>query len=215
MLHYFIGSVGAQSEYDKPGFPYTAFIRFSLGYGADLEEFVKEHDTFYYGSAFLHASSRSFGNESPATCSLRSMGHLAKLHILNSFETRESLYEHLDDMDITNPERLRPSWDTYFMQLATLASHRSNCMKRRVGAILVRNNRILATGCGPRHMYILAHQLERFPGTMAHLGDLQIAPRVAVRVAIPLLRPRMNAYVFMQRRTRYWKQGETALETDL
>jgi len=32
------------------------------------------------------------------------------------------------------------------MTLASLASHRSNCMKRRVGAILVRNNRIVATG---------------------------------------------------------------------
>ncbi|EED79358.1 predicted protein [Postia placenta Mad-698-R] len=32
------------------------------------------------------------------------------------------------------------------MQLAELASERSNCMKRRVGAILVRNKRILATG---------------------------------------------------------------------
>jgi deoxycytidylate deaminase len=30
--------------------------------------------------------------------------------------------------------------------LASLASMRSNCMKRRVGAILVRNKRIIATG---------------------------------------------------------------------
>jgi deoxycytidylate deaminase len=34
--------------------------------------------------------------------------------------------------------------------LASLASRRSNCMKRRVGAILVRENRILATGYGKR-----------------------------------------------------------------
>ena len=30
--------------------------------------------------------------------------------------------------------------------LATLASRRSNCMKRRVGAVLVRDNRVIATG---------------------------------------------------------------------
>ncbi len=30
--------------------------------------------------------------------------------------------------------------------LASLASHRSNCMKRRVGALLVRSKRILSTG---------------------------------------------------------------------
>ncbi|GAA5925696.1 hypothetical protein JCM3775_001476 [Rhodotorula graminis] len=43
-------------------------------------------------------------------------------------------------------EALRPSWDTYFMLLATLASLRSNCMKRRVGAVLVRDKRVVSTG---------------------------------------------------------------------
>ncbi len=43
-------------------------------------------------------------------------------------------------------DRMRPSWDTYFMHLAHLASRRSNCMKRRVGCILVKNYRVIATG---------------------------------------------------------------------
>lgn len=43
-------------------------------------------------------------------------------------------------------ELLRPSWDTYFMLLASLASLRSNCMKRRVGAVLVREKRVVSTG---------------------------------------------------------------------
>ncbi|GAA5916952.1 deoxycytidine monophosphate deaminase [Sporobolomyces salmoneus] len=43
-------------------------------------------------------------------------------------------------------EHLRPTWDTYFMALASLASLRSNCMKRRVGAVLVRDKRVLSTG---------------------------------------------------------------------
>lgn len=40
------------------------------------------------------------------------------------------------------------------MQLATLASTRSNCMKRRVGAVLVRNHRVISTGYNgtPRHL---------------------------------------------------------------
>lgn len=33
---------------------------------------------------------------------------------------------------------IRPDWDTYFMRLAFLASTRSNCMKRRVGAVIVK-----------------------------------------------------------------------------
>lgn len=40
----------------------------------------------------------------------------------------------------------RPSWDTYFMQLAVLASTRGTCDRKQVGAILVRGRRVIATG---------------------------------------------------------------------
>jgi dCMP deaminase len=40
----------------------------------------------------------------------------------------------------------RPSWDEYFMQISNLVSKRSTCLRRRVGAIIVKNRRILATG---------------------------------------------------------------------
>jgi dCMP deaminase len=40
----------------------------------------------------------------------------------------------------------RPSWDEYFLQLATQAASRSTCLRRQVGAVLVRDKRILATG---------------------------------------------------------------------
>lgn len=37
-------------------------------------------------------------------------------------------------------------WDDYFMQLARLTAKRSNCLKKGVGALLVKHNRIIATG---------------------------------------------------------------------
>jgi len=40
----------------------------------------------------------------------------------------------------------RPSWDTYFLQLARQAATRSTCLRRQVGAVLVRDKRVLATG---------------------------------------------------------------------
>ena len=40
----------------------------------------------------------------------------------------------------------RPSWDEYFLQLAQVAARRSTCRRRQVGAVLVRDKRILATG---------------------------------------------------------------------
>ena len=40
----------------------------------------------------------------------------------------------------------RPSWDDYFMDIAALVARRSTCLRRDVGAVLVRDRRILATG---------------------------------------------------------------------
>ena len=40
----------------------------------------------------------------------------------------------------------RPSWDEYFATLAKQVSTRTTCMRRAVGAVIVKENRILATG---------------------------------------------------------------------
>lgn len=40
----------------------------------------------------------------------------------------------------------RPSWDEYFLELAKLVAKRSTCLRRSVGAVLVKDKRILATG---------------------------------------------------------------------
>ncbi len=41
---------------------------------------------------------------------------------------------------------LRPSWDEYFMKIAELVATRSTCLRHNIGAVLVRDKRILATG---------------------------------------------------------------------
>jgi len=41
---------------------------------------------------------------------------------------------------------VRPSWDEYFMEVAQVVAKRSTCLRRRIGAILVKDKRILATG---------------------------------------------------------------------
>jgi dCMP deaminase len=40
----------------------------------------------------------------------------------------------------------RPSWDSYFIQIAHLVASRATCPRRSVGAVIVRDKRILATG---------------------------------------------------------------------
>ncbi len=41
---------------------------------------------------------------------------------------------------------MRLSWDEYFMEITRLVSRRSTCLRRQVGAVLVRDRQILATG---------------------------------------------------------------------
>ena len=78
----------------------------------------------------------------------------AQLRLVNSASPISSLHRSLLALDLTNPRRLRPDWDQYFMQLASLAAQRSNCMKRRVGCVLVRERRVISTGYNgtPRNM---------------------------------------------------------------
>ena len=68
--------------------------------------------------------------------------------IVNPYTEQEQLHDALERIvpSLASPLRLRPCWDDYFMLLADLAAHRSNCMKRRVGCILARHGRVIATG---------------------------------------------------------------------
>ena len=40
----------------------------------------------------------------------------------------------------------RPSNDEYFMEMAQLVSSRSTCLRRKVGAVIVKEKRVLSTG---------------------------------------------------------------------
>ena len=49
----------------------------------------------------------------------------------------------------------RPSWDEYFMEIAQLVAKRSNCARRKVGAVITVNNQIVSTGYNgaPKGLY--------------------------------------------------------------
>lgn len=99
-----------------------------------FEEFVELGEQSY--SVFLHSS-----------------GH-PTIRVYNNANTTKDLYVQLSQLDMLNPLRLRPNWDTYFMRLADLAALRLNCMKRRVGCVIVKESRVIATGYNgtPRHL---------------------------------------------------------------
>ncbi|AHY77842.1 Dcd1p [Saccharomyces cerevisiae YJM1356] len=98
----------------------------------------------------------------PEGIKLREKSHL-RFKIVNEDRRgrRQSLINNitaqlkiLDDKEKQMAPLMRPSWDSYFMKLATLAASRSNCMKRRVGCVIVRECRVIATGYNgtPRHL---------------------------------------------------------------
>lgn len=95
-----------------------------------LDEFVLLNDHHLYD--------QNFG--------LASLIDQAELRLVNQASSLETLQDALEDLDLANDQRLRPNWDQYFMQLASLAARRSNCMKRRVGCVLVREKRVISTG---------------------------------------------------------------------
>lgn len=41
---------------------------------------------------------------------------------------------------------MRPSWDEYFIEIAKQVATRATCLRRHVGAVIVRDKRILSTG---------------------------------------------------------------------
>lgn len=54
----------------------------------------------------------------------------------------------------------RPDWDTYFLKITQFVATRSTCLRRQVGAVIVKDRRILATGYngapnGVRHCFQL------------------------------------------------------------
>jgi len=56
---------------------------------------------------------------------------------MNHIDIDKLLSFHVDD---------RPSWDIYFLRFAILASSRSTCHRRQHGAVITKDNQILATG---------------------------------------------------------------------
>ncbi|QDR82121.1 deoxycytidylate deaminase [Sporomusa termitida] len=54
------------------------------------------------------------------------------------------------------PDLVRPTWDEYFMEITKVVATRSTCLRRQIGAVIVKEQRLLASGyngapCGLAH----------------------------------------------------------------
>lgn len=114
-----------------------------LGYGLKLSRRVARAEAALSLSDFVQQSDSHLFDSISGLVRLMDQ---ADVKLINSSTSLKDLHEALERLNLLDEERLRPSWDQYFMQLASLAAHRSNCMKRRVGCVLVREKRVVSTG---------------------------------------------------------------------
>jgi dCMP deaminase len=95
---------------------------------------------------FVELERREFESPNPANQQLRATYELADLTVWNDGPL-EALQGRLDQVVREwLMQAKRPGWDEYFMQIAQIVALRSNCMKRKVAAVVVKDRRIISTG---------------------------------------------------------------------
>lgn len=95
---------------------------------------------------FVELENRELQNNNPAGQQLLKTAEAADYVIHNNGSMNE-LEKAVKDVILKIARTAqRPSWDHYFMGIAKVAAMRSNCIKRKVAAVIVRDKRIISTG---------------------------------------------------------------------
>jgi len=95
---------------------------------------------------FIRMEEKEFQGSNPAGQQLLATEKLADAEIPNTKSLdvlREIVRTRALKIAQSQP---RPSWDTYFMDIARMVAMRSNCVKRRVAALIVKDKRIISSG---------------------------------------------------------------------
>jgi len=95
---------------------------------------------------FVEQEQREMRSDNPASQQLQACHALADETLLNDGAIEE--FQRKLDAVVTRwlMAAKRPDWNTYFMQIARMVALRSNCMKRKVAAVIVKDKRIISTG---------------------------------------------------------------------
>ncbi len=117
-------------------------IRFDRIRKRDREEDAKTFE------AFLEIEKLEMENAERTKQNLKATFALADRKIENN-RGLPSLYEEVNQAlsDFSEEFKIeRPTWDAYFMNIAKMVATRSNCVKRKVAAVIVRDKQIISTG---------------------------------------------------------------------
>jgi dCMP deaminase len=88
---------------------------------------------------------RELGSDDPAAQQLLAVKAIADFEVRNDGGFAE-LHESIHAVFKESLFFERPSWDEYFMSIARVVSSRSNCVKRKVAAVVTLDRRIISTG---------------------------------------------------------------------
>ncbi|MEW6036106.1 MAG: deaminase [Candidatus Micrarchaeota archaeon] len=119
-----------------------ADVRFERIRSRDREE---DPRTF---EAFLEIEKLEMENAEKTKQNLKATFAMAEHRIVNEGDFNE-LHDKIDRSlaEVSDQFKLsRPSWDDYFMGIAKMVAMRSNCVKRKVAAVIVKDKRIISTG---------------------------------------------------------------------
>ncbi|MBW2446471.1 MAG: AAA family ATPase [Deltaproteobacteria bacterium] len=117
--------------------PATRFARIqSRGRPGDPESLERLHE--------LEGREQAGGGNA-AGQQLAAIQALADFTVQNDGE-RETLHREIQAVLSRSLFFERPDWDEYFMSIARVVASRSNCVKRKIGAVITIDRRIVATG---------------------------------------------------------------------
>jgi dCMP deaminase len=88
---------------------------------------------------------RELGSENPAAQQLLAVRELADDRVENN-SSLEELLRSVQGVLERSFFFERPNWDEYFMSIARVVASRSNCVKRKVAAVITIDKRIISTG---------------------------------------------------------------------
>lgn len=95
---------------------------------------------------FLRLEEEEVSSEQSEGQKLSESARLADFTLENN-GTKEELCSQVSSwLQQLMPQLSRPDWDEYFMRIAKVAALRSNCVKRKVAAVIVRDKRVISTG---------------------------------------------------------------------
>ncbi|MBI2344021.1 MAG: AAA family ATPase [Deltaproteobacteria bacterium] len=105
----------------------------------------RESDPTTY-DAFRRLEAAEAGSADPAMQQLNRVTEMSDAEVANNAGIEDFHQRLREILRLLAAETHRPDWNTYFMNIAKVVALRSNCLKRKVAAVLVKDGRIISTG---------------------------------------------------------------------